>query len=153
MRNRSAIARCSVFHLAAGSTAAVLLLAGAVGAPPALADAQADFTITDRNSDGFIDKGEFHQRMVELFFFADADRDGRLLPVELPGVPAGVFRGADRDGDGSLSLAEFTEARAADFGQVDRDGDGLLSRAEVDAVAAPPGTATPQQGTNGRAAR
>lgn len=114
--------------------AAALLLAGAFGAGRALADTAEDFAITDRNSDGFIDRGEFHQRMVELFFFVDADRDGRLVPAELPGVPADVFRGADRDGDGVLSLAEFTQARAVDFGQADSNGDGLLSRIEVDAV-------------------
>jgi len=138
--------------LTAVSVAAVLLT-GVVGAPPALADAEEDFAITDRNSDGFIDRGEFHQRMVELFFFADADRDGRLVPAELPVVPAAVFRGADRDGNGSLSLAEFTQARAVDFGQVDRDGDGRLSRAEVDAVAAPPVPGAAQAGKTGRAAR
>lgn len=143
---------CTAARLTAASVAAVLL-AGIVGAPPALADAEEDFAITDRNSDGFIDRGEFHQRMVELFFFADADRDGRLVPAELPGVPAAVFRGADRDGNGSLSLAEFTQARAVDFGQVDRDGDGLLSRAEVDAVAVPPVPGAAQAGKAGSAAR
>jgi Ca2+-binding EF-hand superfamily protein len=162
MTNRSAAIRLTVI------STAVLLLAGVAGAPPALADAEEDFALTDRNSNGFIDKGEFHQRMVELFFFADTDRDGRLVPAELRGVPAEVFRGADRNSDGSLSLIEFTEARAVDFGQVDRDGDGLLSRQEVDAVVPPgvaspqPGTATPQTpqspktpqpGTSGRAAR
>lgn len=104
-------------------------------AGPAAADAGEDFAITDRNSDGFVDKGEFHDRMVELFFFMDADRDGRLVPAELPAVPKEVFAGADRDGDGVLSLTEFTEARAHDFARADADGDGLLSRAEAEAAA------------------
>lgn len=147
MTNRIAAIRLTVM------STVVLLLTALAGTPPALADAEEDFAITDRNSDGFIDRGEFHQRMVELFFFADADRDGRLVPAELPDVPADVFRGADRDGDGGLSLAEFTQARAVDFGQVDRDGDGLLSRAEVEAVAAPPVSGAPQPGKAGRAAR
>lgn len=114
-----------------------LLWTGVFGAARVLADAGEDFAITDRNSDGFVDRGEFHQRMVELFFFADADRDGRLVPAELPGVSAEVFGGADRDGNGVLSLAEFTQARAVDFGQADSNGDGLLSRIEVDAVTGP----------------
>lgn len=127
--------------------AAALLLAGAFGGARAAADTGEDFAITDRNSDGFIDRGEFHQRMVELFFFADADRDGRLVPAELPGVPTDVFRRADRDGDGVLSLAEFTQARAVDFGQADSNGDGLLSRIEVDAVSDPsPGGAPDSAG-------
>jgi len=112
-----------------------LLAAFVAGASPAAAaDAEQAFTITDRNSDGFIDRGEFYQRMVEVFFFADRNRDGRLEPAELPGVPPEIFKAADRNHDGVLSLAEFTEARAIDFNQADRNGDGLLSRAEVEAV-------------------
>jgi len=123
--------------------AAVLLWAMADAPSAAAAEATEDFAVTDRNSDGFIDRGEFHQRMVELFYFADGDRDGRLVPAELPRVDKGAFSGADRNGDGVLSLTEFTEARAVDFGQVDADGDGLLSRAEVDAVS---GGAAPSTG-------
>ena len=63
------------------------------------------FAVADRNSDGFIDRGEFYQRMVEVFFFADRNRDGRLVPAELLGVPAPLFAGADRDHDGALGLA------------------------------------------------
>ena len=117
--------------------AVCILIASATGVAAAV-DPVEDFAITDRNSDGFVDRGEFHQRMVEQFFFADEDRDGRLLPVELPGVPPDIFRRADRDGDGALGLTEFTEARDIDFRQVDRNGDGLLSRDEVMAVSAPP---------------
>ena len=124
---------------------AALLLPGGAFAPARAAEQGEDFAITDRNSDGFIDRGEFHQRMVELFFFADADRDGRLLPAELPGVPADAFRGADRDGNGVLDLAEFTQARAVDFGQADSNGDGLLSRIEVDAVSGPSAGGAPDR--------
>lgn len=116
--------------------AAVLFFQGAAVAPARAADPAEDFAITDRNSDGFIDRGEFYERMVEQYFFADADRDGRLVPAELAGVPAEVFKGADRDGDGALSLPEFTEAREADFGKADANRDGLLSRAEAEAAAA-----------------
>ena len=116
--------------------AAALLLPGGAFAPARAAEQGEDFAITDRNSDGFIDRGEFYERMVEQFFFADANRDGRLVPAELPGVTAEVFKGADRDADGVLSLPEFTEAREADFDQADTNKDGLLSRAEAEAVAA-----------------
>jgi Ca2+-binding EF-hand superfamily protein len=126
------------------SIAATLILAAGAGASSAHADPGEDFAITDRNSDGFVDRGEFHQRMVELFFFADADQDGRLVPAELPRVPPGVFGNADRNGDGALSLAEFTEARAIDFGQADVNRDGLLSRVEVNAVSRPAAAAAPK---------
>jgi len=116
--------------------AAALILQGGAAAPARAAEQAEDFTITDRNSDGFIDRGEFYERMVEQFFFADANRDGRLVPAELPGVPPEVFKGADRDGDGVLGLPEFTEAREADFDRADTNKDGLLSRAEAEAAAA-----------------
>jgi hypothetical protein len=116
-------------------SALIAVAAVTVGAPRALAENPAEaFTITDRNSDGFIDRGEFYQRMVEVFFFADRNRDGKLVPAELPRVAPAIFKAADRNHDGALSLAEFTEARAIDFNQADRNGDGLLSRAEVEAV-------------------
>jgi EF hand len=113
---------------------ALVLVAAGSPAPALGADPGEAFAITDRSSDGFIDRGEFYQRMVEVFFFADRDRDGRLVPAELPGVPLEIFKAADRNHDGALSLAEFTEAREVDFHQADRNGDGLLSRAEVEAV-------------------
>jgi Ca2+-binding EF-hand superfamily protein len=116
--------------------AAALLLQGGAVASTRAAEQGEDFAITDRNSDGFIDRGEFYERMVEQFFFADSNRDGRLVPAELPGVPAEVFKGADRDGDGVLGLPEFTEAREADFDKADTNKDGLLSRAEAEAAAA-----------------
>ena len=54
--------------------AALLLLSGV---PPARAQDPAEpFAVADRNSDGFIDRGEFHQRMTEVFFFADRNREG-----------------------------------------------------------------------------
>jgi hypothetical protein len=115
--------------------AALAMPAAVVPAPVSAADPDAAFAISDRNSDGFIDRGEFHQRMVEVFFFTDRNRDGRLVPAELPGVPEAVFKAADRNGDGTLGLGEFTQARTVDFNQADRDGDGLLSRAEAEAGA------------------
>lgn len=115
--------------------AAALLLPGGAAVPARAAEPGEDFAITDRNSDGFIDRGEFYERMVEQFFFADANRDGRLVPAELPGVPPEVIKGADRDGDGALSLPEFTEAREADFERADANRDGPLSRGEAEAAA------------------
>ena len=33
--------------------------------------------------DGFVDRREFHSRMVEIFYLADTDKDGYLTRVEL----------------------------------------------------------------------
>ena len=120
-------------HLAV-LTVLALWGAGLPAGPAAAANLGEDFAITDRNSDGFIDRGEFHQRVVEAFFFADVDRNGWLTARELPRVAPDIFKGADRNGDGVLGMTEFTEARGLDFRQADANGDGLLSRAEVEAV-------------------
>ena len=49
----------------------------------------------DRNGDGKIDRGEFHQRMVDVFYQMDANRDGYLVQSELKGVDAVGFESAD----------------------------------------------------------
>ena len=118
---------------------AVLLISAIWGglsaaARVAAADPAKAFTVTDRNGDGRIDRGEFHDRMTELFFFADGDRNQRLTPIELPSVAADAFAQADRSGDGGLDLVEFTGARALDFDAADTDRDGQLSRDEVEAA-------------------
>lgn len=125
--------RVGVSILIAGS---LLLAAG--GGPGVRAQTGDSFSISDRNGDGYIDRGEFHDRMTEVFFFADRDRDGRLSPEELPDVAAAAFAVADRDGDGALSLPEFTGARTIDFDRADADRDGLLSRVEVEAASPAP---------------
>lgn len=107
---------------------------------PALAEAPAKpqdpkvaFAETDQNADGRIDRREFHERVVEIFFHGDSDKDGYLNQEEL--VAAVVFPedfdGADRDDDGRISLYEFIDVRFATFDEVDDDGDGLLTVEEV----------------------
>lgn len=114
----------------------VLVLAAATPSnaaePSTSSDTRAAYGATDRNSDNRIDREEFHQRMVEVFFFEDADRDGSVTESELGEVDARAFRMADRDGSGTLSLYEFLDARFADFDAADRDGDGTLTIAEVE---------------------
>ncbi|MCG8542571.1 MAG: EF-hand domain-containing protein [Alphaproteobacteria bacterium] len=133
MRGKRAINR-SV--RAAVAVLLVLAIWGGVDAVArvAKADPAKAFTVTDRNGDGRIDRGEFHDRMTELFFFADRDRNQRLTPNELPGVAADALAAADRNGDGGLDLVEFTGARALDFDAADTDRDGQLSREEVEAA-------------------
>jgi Ca2+-binding EF-hand superfamily protein len=119
--------------LALGVSAATAVLAQAK--PPPYDPHQA-LHETDTNGDGFVDRGEFEARMVEVFFFADTDRDGFLSEEELA---KGVvfpedFRHADTNHDGRLSLYEFEAVRFHDFDRVDADKDGRLSEAEVVAV-------------------
>jgi Ca2+-binding EF-hand superfamily protein len=111
----------------------VVAIAGLAGAG-GTAWAQSDFEQTDRNHDGKIDLQEFIERQTEIFFFADANKNGRLMPEEIVGVEIDRFQVADRNGDGSLSMAEFLEARTIDFENADQDQDATLSPGEIDAA-------------------
>lgn len=90
----------------------------------------------DANGDGMIDRAEFHERMVEIFFHGDRDKDGYMTWAELEKVVLlpDDFRDADRNDDGRISLHEFIRVRFDDYDVVDTSGDGLLSVAEVIAV-------------------
>jgi Ca2+-binding EF-hand superfamily protein len=124
-------------------TAGGLALACALGATllgrPALAqtatpsDVQGRFKQVDRNGDGRIDRGEFHQVTVEAFYFLDKTRKGYLVLQDIPGITPATFRGADRNGDGKLSLQEFVNARFVDFQAADADHDGTLTYVEIEA--------------------
>ena len=92
----------------------------------------------DKNHDGRIDLQEFNQRMIEVFFFADTDKDGKLSWEEIHAVVVDAdpqrFKVADSDGDGKLSLFEFLYALDVDFIQADNNHDGVLDTEEVAAM-------------------
>ena len=92
----------------------------------------------DKNHDGRIDLAEFNQRMTEVFFFADTDKDGKLSWEEIHAVVVDAdperFKAADTDGDGKLSLEEFMYAVDIDFVQADKNHDGVLDMEEVAAM-------------------
>ena len=98
---------------------------------PSLGGPRSAFDLTDLNADERIDRGEYHRRMTELFFFLDVDKDSRLSPAELGEVDMHVFKAADRDGDGFLSLYEYLNSRFQDFEVLDKDHDGTLTRDEI----------------------
>ena len=100
------------------------------GAP--LHDPREALAATDKNGDGFIDREEFHHRMVDVFYFADRDRSGACAPGELEVYDADtIYARGDRDGDGNLSMYEFINVRFGDFERADVDDDGMLSLQEV----------------------
>ena len=84
---------------------AATLLVGTTLLPDARAQTAdpSDFATTDLNADGQIDREEYHRRMMDTMFFADADGDGMLTMDELPAADPGRFQAADRNGDGMLS--------------------------------------------------
>jgi Ca2+-binding EF-hand superfamily protein len=106
----------------------------AFGAGAARLGATATMELSDKNKDGRIDREEFHQRTIEVFFFADADKDGYLTVGEIEAVVSiapEAFKRADRDGNGKLSLYEFTYAMHRDFDAADRNADGVIDMAEL----------------------
>lgn len=113
-----------LFSAIALTGAGSLLWAGAGGAKTPLEEA-------DHNGDGKINHGEFHQRMVDVFYHLDADKNGNLAPGELSGVSASDFAAADKNGDGVLSLNEYVNDRFKAFDAADRDDNGVLSAEEI----------------------
>ena len=97
----------------------------------ASAETLSTYDLSDKNGDGQIDREEYHQRMTDVFFFTDTNKDRYLTINELPDVPETGFNGADRNTDGRLSLPEYINARFKAFYAADRDQNGMLSREEV----------------------
>lgn len=85
----------------------------------------------DRNADGKIDRREFHQHQVDLFYFLDVDKNGSLAASELAMTGVENFDRVDLDKDGELAMKEFLEARSWDFEKADADNDGSLTVPEI----------------------
>jgi Ca2+-binding EF-hand superfamily protein len=84
---------------------AALAIAGLLAiAPRASAeDIRESFEETDLDHNGVIDRQEYRRRMVEVFYFADKNKDGVVTIEELRAVgPVDPqnFRAADKRGDG-----------------------------------------------------
>lgn len=105
---------------------------GWADAPQVTYEPRAAFSETDKNKDDRVDIGEFHARVVEVFYSADTNKDGYLQVVEIERLP---FREAilevDRNGDTKIDLREFVRIRVHQFLEVDTDGDIELSAEEV----------------------
>ena len=125
--------------------AACLILA--ILAPAALRPAPASaqtgpplkerFVGADKNRDGKIDREEFHQAVVESFYFRDKDRKGYLVIEQLKEATPEAFKAANRKGDGRLTLQEYVNALFKDFEAADTDKDGLLTVEEIDIYMTP----------------
>jgi Ca2+-binding EF-hand superfamily protein len=118
------------------ATAAVCLL---TAASPGGARAQSEgepFSLTDYNKDGRIDRQEYQRRMIEVFYFADRNKDGVVTMEELAAIETvdpKAFRATDKNGDGKLTPDEFVAYRMVDFDAADKNHDGVLTYEEVQA--------------------
>lgn len=96
-------------------------------------DPRAAFAETDTNHDGAVDHEEFLERMTEVFYRADVNKDGVLTVDEVSAtlVQTPDLKAADGNHDGKLTLHEFLTVRFKDYDTVDTNHDGLLELDEV----------------------
>lgn len=93
-----------------------------------------DFAVIDRDGDALLSWAEFKSRVMEVFYFADVDSDGRIKPEEAPRRMAGKFGDIDANADRWLTSTEFVAYHKRLFRGADQDRDDKLSRDEVDAL-------------------
>ena len=97
-------------------------------------DWKARFQSHDRNKDGRIDRAEFQEWMIEVFYIRDKDRKGYLVIDDVRDqMRSEVFRAINRKGDGKLSLQEFLNALFVDFDTADVNKNGAVTVEEIEA--------------------
>ena len=97
-------------------------------------DADTAFAEADTDSNGRIDHVEFHQRMVEVFYFADRDRDGYLAGTEIEQTGRSNPAAGDANADGKVSMKEMIDDAFDRFDAGDLNDDEGLDIEEVRAA-------------------
>ena len=96
------------------------------------------FRAHDLNGDGRLDRAEFQEWMVDVFFERDQGRKGYLTVEDVRGaMTPEVFKALNRKGDGKLGLPEFLNALFQDFQAMDTGSDGSITVEEIDAYIRP----------------
>lgn len=99
---------------------------------PARPNWKEGFQAHDTNQDGRIDRGEFQEWMVDVFFLRDKDHKGYLVFEDLKDVMTPEnFKAHDRNGNGKIPLQEFLNATFQDFAAADVRGNGALTMEEI----------------------
>lgn len=124
------IIRTSTLSLAVGLAIAT---AAAAQTPKPAYDPRAAMAESDANKDGYVDYHEFIERLTEVYYLNDANKDGSLSTGEAASamIVTDNLLVADSNGDGRITVHEFLRARVDDFQDADTDKDGLLSIEEV----------------------
>lgn len=91
------------------------------------------FRAHDRNGDGRIDRAEYQEWMIEVFYFRDKNSKGFLVLEDVREVMSvESFKGANRKGDGKLVLREFLNAVFVDFDTADVNKNGAVTMEEIE---------------------
>src|SRR5262245_12685954 len=92
------------------------------------------FRAHDLNGDGRLDRAEFQEWMVDVFFERDQAKKGYLSIDDVRGaMPPEVFNAMNRKGNGKLALPEFLNALFLDFQAIDTDRDGSITVEQIEA--------------------
>jgi len=115
------------------------LLAGSAAAqsPQTRAyDPHQAFLESDKNKDGYIEMSEFVERLNDVYFLGDTNKDGKLSKEEYDVIVVirEDYSKVDKNGDGVITESEFVAARVPLFERADTDHDGKLSEQEVKAA-------------------
>jgi Ca2+-binding EF-hand superfamily protein len=91
--------------------------------------------ITDLNEDDRIDIEEYRHRITDVYFFLDADKDGKLTVVEIqrgiPNLDPDLIDNTDVNGDTIITIYEFRYVLYKDFDALDKNQDGSLDQQEM----------------------
>lgn len=91
--------------------------------------------ITDLNGDDRIDIEEYRNRITDVYFFLDANKDGKLTVVEIqksiPNIDPAVIDNADVNCDTIITIYEFRYVLYKDFDAQDKNQDGSLDKQEM----------------------
>jgi len=91
--------------------------------------------ISDLNGDDRINIEEYRNRITDVYFFLDANKDGKLTVVEIqksiPNLDPDVIDNADVNDDTIITIYEFRYVLYKDFDAMDQNQDGNLDKQEM----------------------
>ena len=119
----------------------VLIIVSLVAADTAWSEAKQSMNsegimdITDLNEDGRIDIEEYRNRITDVYFFLDTNKDGKLTVVEIqrsiPNLDSVLIDKADVNRDTIITIYEFRYLLYKDFDVMDKNKDGSLDKQEM----------------------